>query len=49
MNYYGDVEKSFFFVVCEKGCSDIVKLLLNNGVVVNVCGIEINLNNIVYM
>lgn len=49
MNHYGDVEKSPLFVAREKGRSDIVKLLLNNGAAVNVCGTETNSNNTVYM
>lgn len=44
MNHYGDVEKSPLFVDREKGRSDIVKLLLNNGAAVNVCGNETNSN-----
>lgn len=42
MNHYEDVEKSPLFVAREKGRSDIVKLLLNNGAAVNVCGTETN-------
>lgn len=42
MNHYEDVKKSPLFVAREKGRSDIIKLLLNNGAAVNVCGTETN-------